>query len=101
MSLGGYAISSGTLACYSFEKTSWQFIPDQLKLRYKAQRILFEAQSSIIELDLDTGSAHNTSQILARVEMLVSKLNHLEVEFPSTEGILSPGHILHDISRQL
>jgi hypothetical protein len=101
MSLGGYAISSGTLACYSFEKTSWQFIPDQLKLRYKAQRILFEAQSSIIELDLDTGSALNTSQILARVEMLVSKLTHLEVEFPSTEGILSPGHILHDISRQL
>lgn len=82
-------MSSGTIACYSFEKTSWQFIPNQLKVRYKAHRILCETQSSIIELDLDNTSAHNTAQILARVEMLESKLNHMEVEFSSMEGTLS------------
>jgi hypothetical protein len=87
MSLGGYAISSGTIACCSFEKTAWQLVPKLLQWRYRTQRILSEAQSAIVELGLDTGTMHKQSCILPRIKTLKSKFDNLKVELSCVQGI--------------
>ena len=83
MLLGGYP--PVTIACCSFEKTSWPLVPNLLKLRYKALEILSEAQSTIVELGLDVDLTGELSVLFARIKRLVTKLNLLEVEL--SEGV--------------
>jgi hypothetical protein len=88
MSLGGYPslICFSNLACSSFEKTCWQFIPNHLKLRYRTQAILSESESMITELDLDVDTKHDQNLLSSRTKVLEGQLHKFEVEFISVES---------------
>lgn len=90
MSLGGYPslVCFNNMACQSFEKTSWRFISDSLKLRYRLQQILSEAESTIVELNLDIGSNAKQDALSPRIRDFEVKLDQLEMEFPVVNCML-------------
>lgn len=88
MSFSGFpsTLSFTSMTCYSFERTSWQFVPNHLKLRYKTQAILSKSEFVVIELSLDDGSTQEQIVLSDRLKTLEAELNDLVIEFSSTEG---------------
>jgi hypothetical protein len=88
MSFGGYPsiVSFTSMASHSFEITSWQFLPNNLKLRYKTHALLSGFESVIVDLRLDSGSTPEQSALSIWVKAAEAQLDKLHVEFCSTSS---------------
>lgn len=89
MSLGGYPslVCFTNMACSSFEKISWKFVPNYLKLRYMTHAILSEFESTILELGLDASpTLLPMGELSARIKKSEDRLDNMELELFSAEG---------------
>lgn len=89
MSLGGYPsiVAFNNMASYSFEKTSWNFLPNQLKLRYKTHELLSGFESVIVDISLDSRPLAEQSALSAQIKAAEAQLDKLYFEFCSTTSM--------------
>jgi len=82
MAFGGYPsmVSFTNMASASFEKTSWQFLPNCLRFRYKMHALLSQFESVIVELDLESGPTLEKSGLSNRIKLAKTHLDEIYIE---------------------